>query len=359
MPFGIIGDVFIEDCKKFRCADLRPKEKDIKYIDVRNEAFKIFGLYNMQSKNYYRLPKEIAESLSEGIAARMRESAGIRVRFATDSPFVAVKAKTENFTPFPHVTNLAAKGFDLYIEERGNYTFNNSFYPPVDLENEIVGITYFDTQKNRNIIIDFPFGAAVTDFKIGIKKDSSLTAGHPYSDNLPIVFFGSSATQGFAASRPGNTYENFISRALNVDYINMGFAGCALGENILAEYFSKIPMSAFVMDYDYYAPDIEYLEKTYLIFYNKIRQKNPNLPIVLISKPERVNTKDGQRRKKVVIDTYCNAVLAGDNNIYYIDGDSLFAKKTGFDCMVDDNCPNDLGMYFISQRIIKVLSKII
>ena len=139
----------------------------------------------------------------------------------------------------------------------------------------------------------------------------------------------------------------------------MGFSDCELGESILADYFSEIPMSAFVMNHDYYARDIEYLEKTYLIFYNKIRQKNPNLPIILISKPEPTNSKEGQRRKKVVIDTYCNAVLANDNNIYYIDGNSIFPKKAAFDCMVNDNYPNDLGMYFISQRLIKVLSKII
>lgn len=356
--FYIKGDVFIAVCKNYRCADLRPKEKDIRYIDARKEPFKIFGLYNMQAKNYYRLPDKITASVSEEIAARMKETAGLRVRFATDSPFVAIKAKIEDFIFSPHTTSLAAKGFDLYIEERGNFTFHSSFFPPVDLENEIVGIAKFSTQKTRNIIINFPYGAVVSDLKIGLKKDCSLAEGRKYRNSLPIVFFGASATQGLSASRPGNTYENFISRTLNVDYINMGFHGCALGESILADYFSDIPMSAFVMDYDYYAPDIEHLEKTYLVFYNKIRQKNPNLPIILISKPEPLNSKEGQRRKKVVIDTYCNAVLANDNNIYYIDGNSLFPKKAGLDCMVGDDYPNDLGMYYICQRLIKVLSKI-
>ena len=335
---------------------LKPVEDNIVYRSVRSEPFKIYGLYNGSPENFYRLPSAFAETVNKDVAARMRESAGLRVRFATDSPFIAINAQLEDFSSAPHLTTLASKGFDLYVEKDGIFTYHNSFHPPFDTENEIAGITYFGESKIRNIVIDFPLGAVVRDLRIGFRKGSGLFPGHGYKLDLPIVFYGSSVTQGFSASRPGNTYQNFISRALNADYINMGFSSGALGEKNMAEYLSRIPMSVFVLDFDRDPPDAELLKRRHAEFYRIIRGKNPTLPIVILSRPATSETQEERLRRKIIVETYCNGILDGDKNLYYIDGCSFFRKDALFDCTVDGCLPNDLGMYFIAKKIIKTLN---
>ncbi len=337
---------------------LGPKETDIKYINVREKPFEIHGVYNLGDENYYRLPIEFARTVSGGVASNMRDSAGIRVRFATDSPYIAIRAKLSGFAPSPHVTYLASKGFDLYTEENGKFTFHNSFYPPLDTDDEVEGITKFKDVTMRNFVLDFPNGTPVISLEIGIKDGFSVFAPDKYSNEKPVVFYGSSITQGFAASRPGNTYENFISRELNLDYINMGFSGSAMGEENLAEYLADIPMSAFVMDYDHNAPDIDHLQKTHYKFYKIIRDKNPDIPIILVTRPEAKYNEDTVARRRVILATYLKAMDEGDKNIHFVDGGNFFPSEVRFDCTVDGCHPNDLGMFYISRGIIKVLSQI-
>ena len=337
---------------------LAPKENDINYINVREKPFKIYGLYNMSDENYYRLPVEFAKAVSGGVFDHMKASAGVRVRFATDSPYIAIKAKLNGFAPSPHITYIATKGFDLYIEENGKFTFHNTYNPPLDTDNEVEGITKFKDIKMRNFVLNFPNGTPVISVEIGVKNGFSIFKADKYNNEKPVVFYGSSITQGFAASRPGNTYENFISRKLNIDYINMGFSGSAMGEPVLAEYLSKIPMSAFVMDYDHNAPDVEHLKNTQYDFYKIIRNANVDLPIILVSRPEGRYDEDTLARRKVILDTYTKAIDNGDRNIHFVDGSTFFPDTLRFDCTADGCHPNDLGMYYMAKGILKVLSQI-
>lgn len=337
---------------------LAPKEADLVYFDVRKEPFGIHGIYEIQPDNFFRLPVEFAKTVSEGVTKESRAGAGVRVCFATDSPYVAIKAKLHSFCEQPHITIVAEKGFDLYTKENGEYRFHNVFYPPLDLENEVLGITKFEDLKMRNIIINFPLGSGVTDFEIGLKKGSQIIKPDGYKNEKPVVFYGSSITQGFAASRPGNIYENCISREMDLDYINLGFAGSALGEKNLAEYISKIPMSAFVLDYDHNAPGIEHLKNTHNDFYQIIRKENPSIPVIFVTRPDPSDSENTLERRKIIYNTYDNAKKKGEN-VYFVDGGKLFPDNLKFDCTADWCHPNDTGMYFMAQGIKKILSQIL
>lgn len=338
--------------------NIAPKDSDIKYYDVNNKPFEIFGICEKQKDNFYRLPHEVAANVSGGVLDHSHETAGVRVRFATNSPYVALKSEFEKFSPSPHVTFIASKGFDMYVEKDGVITFNNSFYPPLDTDLSLEGIARFNDTQTRNFILNFPIGTPVKSLKIGIKEGSVLVEPDKYKISNPIVFYGSSITQGFAASRPGNIYENFISRSLNADYINLGFSGCAMGEKKMAEYISNLSMSAFVLDYDHNAPSIEHLKNTHYDFYKTVRDKNPKLPIILVSRPERRYHSDIIGRRKVILDTYMRAVNDGDTNIHFVDGTTFFPLEARYDCTVDDCHPNDMGMYNIAKGIERVLTKI-
>jgi hypothetical protein len=87
-------------------------------------------------------------------------------------------------------------------------------------------------------------------------------------------------------------------------------------------------MTALVLDYDANAPSVEHLEKTHEQFFRIIRQKHPELPILILTacylRPE---SADARTRAAVIRKTYENALAAGDKNVYFIYGKTLFGAK--------------------------------
>ena len=61
----------------------------------------------------------------------------------------------------------------------------------------------------------------------------------------------------------------------------------------------------------------------------------------------------------LILGTYMSARQNGDKNVYFIDGYSLFPDIARHDCTVDGCHPNDLGMYFMAERIVGVLANVI
>ena len=121
----------------------------------------------------------------------------------------------------------------------------------------------FDKKTEREITINFPLYSSVADLYIGLDETAVLKKSLGYKHKKPIVFYGSSITQGGCASRPGNAYESIISRALQTDYINLGFSGNAKAEDEIAQYIKDLDMSVFIYDYDHNAPNLKHLEDTH------------------------------------------------------------------------------------------------
>ena len=338
---------------------LKIKEQDVDFFDVKKEPFHIYGLWN-PDQDFHRLPDDVAKKSSDAIFSHSVNSSGGRIRFATDSPYVAIRLKHRAYhNGSPHITRLATIGVDLYVQNAGVESYQASFYPPIDREEDYEGIKYFSDRSMREITLYMPLGTEVYEFEVGLKKGSILKQHRDYKIGDPVVFYGSSITNGYAASRPGTTYESFLSRNLDCDFINLGFSGSAKGEMATAEYIAKLKMSAFVLDYDWNAPDSEHLMATHEKFYNTVRENNPDLPIVLVTRPDSDLNEDCQSRRDAILNTYMNARKSGDKKIYYIDGYSLFPADCRRDCTVDGCHPNDLGFYFMAQRIGGVLKEII
>ena len=338
-------------------AGLKNNETDTVYYDIRKAPFKIYGLYNPK-ESFHRMPDDIAKK-SGGVYPHSANSSGGRIRFVTDSPYIAIRIKHKPYNNgAPHLSRLSSVGVDLYIKNDGEETYFASYYPPIDMDEEYEGIKYFENTKEREITMYMPTGKEVYEFEIGLKKGSSLSEHREYKHKTPVIFYGSSITNGYAASRPGDIYEAFISRKLDCDFVNLGFAGAAKGEPVLADYISELEMSAFVMDYDHNAPDVEHLLKTHKAFFEIIRKKQPALPVIFISKPDVGLDEENQARREAILNTYMSARQNGDKNVYFIDGYSLFPDAVRHDCTVDGCHPNDLGMYFMAERISGVLANI-
>ena len=67
---------------------------EVTWHDVKKAPFKIHGLYKPEPEPlFHRLPFDVAAATSEGVEKLHQVRAGGRVRFSTDSPYIAIRAK--------------------------------------------------------------------------------------------------------------------------------------------------------------------------------------------------------------------------------------------------------------------------
>ena len=149
-----------------------------------------------------------------------------------------------------------------------------------------------------------------------------------------------------------------VGRFLNIDHVNLGFSGNAKAEDTMVAYLSGLKMSAFVSDYDHNARNVDRLRATHQKMYDAIREKNPDVPYLMLSRPDYLaNVQDSIARRQVVIDTYHYAVAKGDRNVYYIDGSAIFRGPFEDCCTVDGTHPNDLGFAKMAEAVYAVLAR--
>lgn len=334
---------------------------DIVWYDAAEAPFEIYGAY--QKNSYTRMPCEIAEKVSEGVAELNRYTSGVRARFRCNSPYIAIHVKWRQMCHSPHMTDINHAGFDLYaVTDAGEYKFIKPFFTPWNGKGAEEGYESVleVSGEMSDYVINFPSYNDVISLHIGVSESASFEPAAKYRDIPPIVFYGSSITQGGCASRPGNIYQNFLIRWLNVDCINLGFSGNGKAEQIMCDYLAGLPMSVFVSDYDHNAPSPEHLEKTHFNLYKTVREKNPDLPYVMISKPDYKSwIENDVRRKEIIKASYARAIAEGDENVYFIDGESFFGDFERWAHTVDGCHPNDLGFYKMALGMYPVLKDII
>ena len=333
--------------------------EELAFFDVRQPPFSLYGLLpGGEGEPFRRLPLEVARQCGEGVLALHTNTAGGRARFSTDSDIVAIRAEMPGKCLMPHQPFLGSSGFTLYLNEGEESHYFGSFMPPVDRGAGYASLLRFPDRARRDITIYFPLYDNVDRLEIGLRPGAAPASGGGYRPGPPVLFYGSSITQGGCASRPGNSYQGFISRALGCDYWNLGFSGNAKGEAAMAEYIAGQPMSLFFMDYDHNSPSAEHLAKTHEPFFRIIREKNPDLPIILASKTDPPRSPDQaeeqKRRREIILGVYGNALARGDKNVRFIDGSKVFSCLSGQgfppdSCTVDGCHPNDLGFLAMAK----------
>ena len=326
------------------------------FYNVTEAPFEVFGVYEDKEKGgFRRLPAEVAEKVSPDVLRMSDHTAGGRVRFRTDSCKVVIRAKTEGGFMY-HATPLMSRGFDLYVD----YSYGHRLIGATWLNPEGADVehTLWLDGKENDVTVSFPLFGKVKELYIGLDEGATLGAHTPYTHKTPIVFYGSSITHGACASRPGKCYEAIMSRKYDFDFINLGFSGSAKAEDAMVEYMSSLRMSAFVCDYDHNAPNVEYLRDTHHKMYKKIREKNPDIPYFMISKPDFRYEKDFFDRRAVIMQSYLDAWHAGDKNVYFIDGSAFSNGLDTCEFTVDSCHPTDEGFARMAAYIGDVLSKV-
>ena len=221
--------------------------EELAVYDARRNPFRIYGLYHPEREGIFRrMPSHIAESVSPRVGFLHTNPAGARLRFVTDSTVLAVGAiHAPTVFPSPRTAALCyanAFFFDLYADgahchvlwHEGAVSDERSVHLEIP-DGKYESLTRFSEKKEREITLCFPSFVNVEEVYIGLERGATVKESAPYvNEGSPVVFYGSSITQGACASRSGNLYQNILSRRLGFDYVNLGFAsGCKAEEAMI------------------------------------------------------------------------------------------------------------------------------
>lgn len=226
-----------------------------------------------------------------------------------------------------HMPDTGIKGVDLYLRNGQEWQYINTGRPQ-GLVNEYTLIENMN-EEIREFKIFLPLYDGVKNIEIGIDSTSSITKPTK-NTRKPIIFYGTSITQGGCASRPGMVHTNIMSRKLDVDVVNFGFSGNGRMEQPIAEIISSVEPSLYIIECMPNMIKPEFITERTIPLVNTLREKNPNTPIVFVdlfkSPIALLNTK-AKSENKAMDDAlkaeFDKMIKNGYKNIYLIETPKL------------------------------------
>lgn len=335
----------------------------MKYYNITDAPLKIYGLAVTDATNrrFWKLPPEMLEKMPQ-YDFLGRRAVGGRVRFCTDSEKIFIRMTLAQTKEDVNIPLSGSAGADIYLGKGMNSRFLGYIAPNQHVMEEITVEKTFQKQAEMELVtINLPRNDHLLAMEIGVEDTAQIAEAPEYAISSPIVFYGSSITEGGCASRAGNAYTSIVSRWLDADYYNYGFSGSARGEQEFAEYIASLKdVSAFVLDYDHNTKTAEELSDTHEAFFKIVRAAHPNLPILMMSKPDvdKVGV-EAEERMQVIHRTYLNAKNAGDDKVWFLDGGTFFGTHGRAECTVDGTHPNALGFMRMAEKVYPVLKEML
>ncbi|HBC89788.1 MAG TPA: hypothetical protein DCZ94_22850 [Lentisphaeria bacterium] len=307
---------------------------------------------------YSRLPVKAKGIVREPVWDLGKCSAGISIHFSTDSSSLSVK--WDGLNSMDHMTAVGVSGLDLYVRNGGQWKWLAVGRPTKKMnESQLFADLPSET---RDFILYLPLYNPIGRIELGIPDPFKLQTAPP-REKMPIVFYGTSITQGGCASRPGMCYTAILGRWLDNPVINLGFSGNGIMEPEVIDLLCELEPAIYVLDN---MPNME--EKTINereeSAIRKLRNARPKTPIVLIDnmlycdaflKKDRMNRYFSSNKAQYAI--FEKLIREGMKNLHYIRDDSLIGADG--ESTVDGTHFTDLGYMRFSEKLIKPLKKIL
>ena len=298
-----------------------------------------------------RLPARMQPAVPEGVWGLAQHTSGGRLRFASDTTALGIRAR---FNALGHMNNMPRTGhvgIDLWVD--GEY-WRPLFPATDDIDYCEVAFENMPRQR-REYCFYLGLYAPIELMALGVDDEATLEAPAPFAVDKPVVYYGSSITQGGCATRAGMAYQAIVSRALNVDFVNLGFSGSGRGEPALAEAVSEIDASCYVMDWAQNCPTLEEFTSRYGPFMDVIRRDHPDTPIICItpifgmSEVWGGNVRNEEMREHVR-EVVSRRQQAGDTRLTLVEGYDLLGPDDR-DGLVDAAHPNDIGFVGMARGL--------
>ena len=372
MRYLLICMIFGYSILSFSQENKITQEKEITYFG--RDHFIIEGTSisdSLKESPYDRLPISYKDKVREPVWELSKASAGITVRFHSNSTSISLKWTILNDFDMPHMASTGIKGIDLYTKYNNKWRYVTSAGALVGQKkyqnNEVASDSINEYELITNISSEFreyklflPLYDGVTKLEIGIDSDAQIKKATP-NTKKPIVFYGTSITQGGCASRPGMAHTNIISRKLDVDCINFGFSGNGRMETPIIELISEIKASVYVIEC-LQNMNIKQVKERVLPLVKIIRKKQPSTPIVFVENMmyktaflDKTIETELIQENLALKNEYDKILKNGFQNIFYIkDNQELLLDNDG---TVDGVHLTDLGFLRYADYLIENFKK--
>lgn len=326
--------------------------------NFREDPIEIYGVpFWKQTGQLRRLPDSVIEKVPS-LKFMGKRCPGARLCFRTNAEEFTVRITFETLKIDVGMSIFSCQSAAVLIGEREKAQFAGLVKPP-DYNTLTFEKTIRKRKEMEDITIFLPRNEIIANINIIMSDEARVESPTPYRDLKPILYYGSSITEGACSCNIFNAYNAILSNRLNMDYFNFGFSGSARGELEIADYINTIEMSLFVYDYDHNANTEEDLRKTHEPFFKRIREKHPELPIIMLSKPAARYTESDKIRRSIIQQTYINAISEGDTNVYFVDGETFYGNRDRELCSVDLIHPNDIGFMKMADTLEPIIRRIL
>ena len=313
---------------------------------------------------YDRFPARARADVRAAVWNLSRHSAGLCVRFMTDSPEIHARwTLTSSKLAMNHMPATGVSGLDLYVRADSGQWRWLAVGRPTAQTNQARLVSGIPPGK-REYILYLPLYNGVTRAEIGLPVTAVLHTAEPRkSKRNPIVFYGTSITQGGCASRPGMVHTAILGRWLETPVINLGFSGNGRMEPEVAELIAELTPSVIVLDClpNITAADVR--DRTGPVV-AVLRKRHPGIPILFVEDRsyadafliESKRTRNATSRAALK-EEFNRLRSDGDQQLFYLPGDDLIGVDG--EGTVDSSHPTDLGFLRQSEAFRRVLEPIL
>lgn len=300
---------------------------------------------------YDRLPESAKRTVADSVWDLSHDAAGICLRFVSDAPHIQVRwTLRRSRLAMNHMPATGVSGIDLYYRgENGAWTFQNVGRPE-GVENTV----QLPLVAGREHLLYLPLYNGVNSLEIGLPRGKTMARPSPSARDhyKPIIFYGTSITQGACASRPGMARPAIVSRQLDVPVINLGFSGSGKMEMEMADLLAELDPSIYVLDcLANMGPDL--VTERVAPFVRALRKARPDTPILLVEDTSYRN-QTPTPKGRILRTVYEQLTQEGIAHLHFLASEGMLG--TDSEGTVDGTHPNDLGMMRQAEVFIEALT---
>lgn len=324
---------------------------ELRWIDGRELPLEGRGFETVEAY-FDRLPADLSPEINQEVHRLKHNAAGLQFRFRTTSTqLVFCWENTDPVLAYPNLSAMGASGIDVYRRRPGTpWTYLATGRVEEGKDNKLsVAWTPGD-----ECLVYLPTYNGIRSFRLGVDGTSEVLPLPVRSNGCikPVVFYGTSITQGASCSRPGLAYPSVVGRELDVPIVNLGFSGSGKGELAMADCLASVDASCYVIDI-LWNMDESALSSRYAAFVRRLRQVRPEVPIVLL---EGCDVHHGaaagqliQKRNEVVRKIWREFESEGVQGLVFLRSEALLPGDE--EGTADGVHPNDHGMAQLAKAV--------
>lgn len=340
-------------------------ETPIVYHDL-TEGYPVLGTLAPDATEVFtRLPDSLQSVVRKELWDLGLNSAGLSVRFRSDSPSLRARWHSRNKFAMNHMTPTGIRGLDLYVlMPDSTWTTVCSARPSMaSATSTSTLVTDMEPGVMREYMLFLSLYDGVDSLAMGI--DSACVIIPPAVDlprrGRPVVMYGTSILQGGCATRPGMAHTNILQRLLQREVVNLGFSGNARLDPELARLMAQADAACYVIDP---LPNCtaQQVAERMPEFIRILRAAHPTTPIILVESPmfpiSRFNTEVNQTltEKNRVLRSYYDDNLASDPNVVYFPASEIMGNPED---TVDNYHFTDAGFDYFASKLLPIIQNLI